>query len=144
MPTKQTIIHFVSNKELDILLGKMKQHIFYDRSKSEMIRSLLFAGIEVYKKDNVISGETKILTGSSNKQKKSYSQVSKKDNLKILSKATRELIKQKREEYLITSASFAEMLNIPTIRYEDIENGETAPTKEEIRNIKDIFGIDFN
>lgn len=45
MPTEPSRLTFVATKDVDALLARAKKDLFYDRTRSAMIRELIMAGL---------------------------------------------------------------------------------------------------
>lgn len=107
-----------STKELNDALDEMKKEIFFDKSTSEMIRTLLFIGIKSFQ------------TERKNKKKDSTIKSNIKKDIDF---------KNLREKLGISTDTIAVFSGISEEEYISIENGSLVPTEEIFNSIKDVF-----
>ena len=107
-----------STKELKDALDEMKKEIFFDKSTSEMIRTLLFIGIKSFQ------------TERKNKKKDSTIKSNIKKDIDF---------KNLREKLGISTDTIAVFSGISEEEYISIENGSLVPTEEIFNSIKDVF-----
>ena len=113
-----------STKELNDALDEMKKEIFFDKSTSEMIRTLLFIGIKSFHIQ--IENKKKETTIKSNNIRKNID------------------FKKLREQSGLTTAAIATFSCISEDDYIAIENGLLVPTKETFNSINDVFTTILN
>lgn len=115
-----------STKELNDALDEMKKEFFFDKSTSEMIRTLLFMGIKSFQTETEIKNKKNYTTIKSNNIKKDID------------------LKKLRKESGLSTEAVATFSGISEEDYIAIEEGLLIPTEKTFNSINDVFTTILN